>query len=133
MDWVMHPLTQYFLLAAVLVVCLYLFLATRREQSLDTKLMRAELAQVRSSLDVLRMQVGQLERRLCTTEERVEEPTPSAVPIPGMNLTRRSQVLRMARRGDNPQSIAAELGLPANEVELLLKVHKILGPTSAPR
>ena len=43
-----------------------------------------------------------------------------------MNLTRRSQVLRMARRGDNPEQIAAELGLPENEVQLLLKVQKIL-------
>ena len=127
MEWVIHPLTQYSLLSVVLGVCLYLFLTTRREQTFDTKVLRAELTQLRSSLDVLRLQVGQLERRLCTTEERVEEPTPSAVPIPGMNLTRRSQVLRMARRGDTPNCIAAELGLPLNEVELLLKVRPGLG------
>jgi hypothetical protein len=129
MEWVIHPLIQYGLLSAVLGVCLYLFLATKREQALDTRLLRAELAQLRSSFDVLRIQVGHLERRLCTTEERVEEPAPSAVPLPGMNLTRRSQVLRMARRGDTPDAIAAELGIPVNEVELLLKVERILNAT----
>jgi len=131
MDWVIHPLIQYGLLAVVLSACLCLFLATRKEQVLDSKVVHAELGQVRSSLDVLRLQVGQLERRLCAAEERVEEPPPSLLPVPGMNLTRRSQVLRMARRGDEPGRIAAELGLPESEVELLLKVQRILTASPA--
>jgi len=49
---------------------------------------------------------------------------PSAVPVrPGMNLNRRSQALRLARRGESPEQIASRLGLPTGEVRLLLKIH----------
>jgi len=49
---------------------------------------------------------------------------PSSVPVrPGMNLNRRSQALRLARRGESPEQIASRLGLPTSEVRLLLKIH----------
>jgi len=48
----------------------------------------------------------------------------SAVPVrPGMNLSRRSQALRLARRGESPEQIASRLGLATGEVRLLLKIH----------
>ena len=40
-----------------------------------------------------------------------------------LNITKRSQALRMSRSGDSPERIAAALGIPRNEVQLLLKVH----------
>jgi hypothetical protein len=49
-----------------------------------------------------------------------------AIPKPGLNLSKRSQALRMHRRGDSPQVIAASLQVPQQEVDLLLKVHRIL-------
>jgi hypothetical protein len=42
-----------------------------------------------------------------------------------LNLNKRGQVLRMRRRGENPETIAAALGLPRNEVDLMLKVHRL--------
>ena len=42
-----------------------------------------------------------------------------------LNLNKRGQVLRMRRRGENPETIAAALSLPRNEVDLLLKVHQL--------
>jgi len=61
-------------------------------------------------------------------------PAPIAVaaePIPGtpkssMNLSKRSQALRMRRQGDSPQRISELLEMPLQEVELLLKVHEIV-------
>jgi len=51
----------------------------------------------------------------------------SAVPVrPGMNLSRRSQALRLARRGESPEQIASRLGLATGEVRLLLKIHGTL-------
>jgi hypothetical protein len=50
-------------------------------------------------------------------------------PIPprsGSNLTKRSQAIRMDRRGDPPDRIAAALDIPLQEVDLLLKVHRIV-------
>jgi hypothetical protein len=49
-----------------------------------------------------------------------------ASPKPGLNLTTRSQALRMHRRGDPPDRIAASLNIPLQEVDLLLKVHRIV-------
>jgi hypothetical protein len=48
------------------------------------------------------------------------------LPKPGLNLTKRSQALRMHRRGDSPDQIAATLEIPLQEVDLLIKVHRIV-------
>jgi DNA-binding NarL/FixJ family response regulator len=45
---------------------------------------------------------------------------------PGLNLSRRSQALRMHRQGGTPEQIAETLELPLQEVDLLLKVHRIV-------
>ena len=49
-----------------------------------------------------------------------------AAPKIGLNLTKRAQALRMHRRGDPPAQIAALLDVPLQEVDLLLKVHRII-------
>ncbi len=43
-----------------------------------------------------------------------------------LNLTKRAQVLRMHRRGDPPERIASLLEVPRHEVDLLIKVHRII-------
>jgi len=45
---------------------------------------------------------------------------------PGLNLTTRSQVLRMHRHGETVENIAKVLEVPRQEVDLLLKVHGIV-------
>jgi len=47
-------------------------------------------------------------------------------PRSGFNLAKRSQALRLNRRGTSPAQIAATLELPLQEVELLLKVDRIV-------
>jgi hypothetical protein len=47
----------------------------------------------------------------------------------GLNLNRRSQALRLHRRGESPTQIAAELRVPLQEVLLLIKVHEIVMST----
>jgi hypothetical protein len=62
--------------------------------------------------------------------EEVRQQQPAAplagVPKGGMNLSKRSQVLRMHRKGDAPERIAAALEVPLQEVDLLIKVHRIV-------
>ena len=124
-DWVLHPLLQGGLQAAGLALCLYLFLSAKREarraerraaesrQEVDRALdsIQQSIAQVRSGL----MEVNELSRKLV-------EPPPAAS---GLNLTKRSQALRMHRRGESPGHIAAALLMPQGEVELLLKVEQM--------
>jgi hypothetical protein len=43
-----------------------------------------------------------------------------------MNVTRRSQALRLRRKGSSPEQIAAALEMPRQQVDLLLKVHEIV-------
>ena len=43
-------------------------------------------------------------------------------PLQSMNYTQRSQMLRMIRRGDGAEQIAATLGVPVNQVRLLMKL-----------
>lgn len=49
-----------------------------------------------------------------------------AMPRPGLNLNKRSQALRLHRRGDAAEQIATALELPLQEVQLLLKVQRIV-------
>jgi len=42
-----------------------------------------------------------------------------------INLSRRSQALRLHRRGETPEQIATALMVPVGEVRLLLKVHRL--------
>ena len=67
---------------------------------------------------------------LCRDVDALEQAGPAAAPVAAvrsaLNLTTRSQALRLHRRGTPPERIAAELGVPAAEIRLLLKVHEIV-------
>jgi hypothetical protein len=71
-----------------------------------------------------------LEAIAAQVEEIRQESAPVAAPSPpwkpGCNLCKRLQALRMRRRGDPPEQIAAALDVPYQEIELLLKVHRIV-------
>ncbi len=77
-------------------------------------------AEMRQSLEALARQVHEL---------RVAAPAFAGDPAaarPGLNLSKRSQALRMHRRGENAEQIAAALQVPRQEVDLLVKVHRIV-------
>ena len=83
-----------------------------------------ECEAVRSEIAVLRQQVEHLTARLAEVEQNAEPVIPA--PRPSFNLSKRSHVLRLARRGDSSSQIAASLEMPRQEVDLLLKVHQIV-------
>ena len=77
----------------------------------------AALDQLRSSLESLASQVCELQA------------APGAGPPAyraGLNLSKRSQALRMHRRGEPAAQIASALELPHQEVDLLIKVQRIV-------
>lgn len=86
---------------------------------------RARHAQLEAAFASARETVSSLSIKVQQIQE--QSPAPAAAVLrPGFNLTTRSLALRMHRRGDDPGQIAAALQVPLQEVELLLKVHRIV-------
>ena len=78
-----------------------------------------EVQALRDTVDALAAQIHDLQKHPLVA-------LPPGLPKPGLNLNKRSHALRMHRRGEGAEQIAAELELPRQEVELLLKVHRII-------
>jgi hypothetical protein len=122
MDWLplIHPLELYGVLALTGTCLLYTFLLHLKMRAMvrrgrdDREHFERRLAEVLETAERLRT-------------EREENARQSPVPAAGqpLNLNKRGQVLRMRRRGENPETIAAALLIPQNEVDLLLKVHQM--------
>ncbi len=121
------PLTFYTLLAMSLVLCLYLFVTLKCEIQDGRK----RQATLEAALLRVRAGMGEVTTKLAETEERAALLVAPAPPRSGLNLSTRSQALRMWRRGDAPQQIAGALGIPEREVELLLKVQRLVMEAAA--
>ena len=123
MNLILHPALLYAALALGLVGCLALFFALKLEiRRLEAHAAKREQAQARvwtARLEILERKQGEL-------EETAQFMAPPGPPASGFNLTRRSQAIQMFRRGETPEQIARTLGVPRNEVDLLLKVHGIV-------
>ncbi len=123
LDWMLHPVLTYAVIAAGLVLCVVLFLSLKRDL-LSSELrgqkrvsaLEADLAAKMEMLDERWKELSQISGLLVAP----------AAPRSGLNLNKRSQALRLSRRGETPREIATALALPRNEVELLIKVQKIL-------
>ena len=79
-----------------------------------------------SELQALRDTVDALAAQLHDLQNHPPVAPPPGLPKPGLNLSKRSHALRMHRRGEGAEQIASALELPRQEVDLLLKVHRIV-------
>jgi DNA-binding NarL/FixJ family response regulator len=117
------PLAPFILIGINSALCLFVFLCAKHEmRAMNLRWRRRQTAQ-ESATEELKAQVAQLSARILDAEERTGVLVPPTPPRSGMNLNKRSQVIRMSRRGEQVEKIAASLNLPQREVELLLKVH----------
>jgi len=107
---------SYIFQAASSIVWLLLFLSLKREiQRLRLRLARQDVG---PRLDAMNA-------RLEDAEQRAAAPVAPPPPVrPSLNLSKRSQVNRLFKRGEPVETISATLGLPRREVELLLKVQR---------
>lgn len=127
--WLPQPLILYALLALGLGLCLHLFVTLKIEIRAQSRRPFADQQQVHDLEDALRearRAVERLESDLRDVERQTGMLVAPAPARSGMNLSKRTQVLRMHRAGQNGAGIAASLGLPRGEVELLIKVHRIV-------
>lgn len=124
----MGPLAQTLLQcgisAATLLACLLVFLSLKRENAHLRRRAQADRDAVRQNLSAFQSSLARLEAALAEKESAVAAPPPATPRMESMNINKRSQVLRLFRRGESPEQIAATLGLPRSEVDLLLKVHR---------
>lgn len=126
-----HPLAYYGTLSAAMSACLYLFITLARDlRRLKRRVDRRQSEGERETgkqLALLETRLGEWAVLTRDVEEKVA--CLSALRQPqtissGVDANQRTQVIRLARRGDRPDQIAAELRVPKNEVELLLKVQR---------
>jgi hypothetical protein len=113
-------LISYILLSFGLMASLWLFLSLKRE--------------IRSHASKHRKRVEELAEQLQKTPEPAPQPELAWVPPApraGFNLNKRVHAMRMLRRGEDLAHIAAALGVPRQEVELLIRVHKLTAARAA--
>lgn len=117
-------------LTLVLVVCVYLFVSVKRELHASEARwlrrgegLRTELREVAEELETLRKELETMEQK--------SDPIASVARALGSGT--RIQALRMIKHGEGPEHISAALGLPRNEIELLIKVQRLMSeqPASA--
>lgn len=129
MDVVAHSILILAACVLTLTGSLVLFFSLKREMARLRREMEekgeqwsAEAGELRRALQVLSQEL-ELERKAAMDR--------AAIPREGMNLSKRSQALRMHRLGQSPENIAAALGVSRREVDLLLKVHRTVLETVA--
>ena len=124
-----QALLFYAVAAMGMLLSLYLFVTLKYEIRIVFRRHLAEqqrVGELETALGQARLAMEKLEKDL----REVERQTGMLVAPPparsGLNLSKRTQVLRMHRSGQDSAAIAAALSLPRAEVDLLVKVHRIV-------
>lgn len=122
-------LVELGLSALGLVGALGLFLSLKRELRSQARKSQARIDQLAEQLRETKKPAAEaLMPEVVTPEVVTIDAAPAPVPAAlrsGMNINRRVQAMRMLRRGEDLGHVAAALGIPRREVELLVRVHQI--------
>lgn len=119
------PLAPYILLGLAAAAGLWLFASLEREiRSLKARLRKHKEGGFITQ-EEFQFRLDDFNTRLRDAEERAAIPVQPPHIRPSLNLNKRAQALRMSRRGAPAPNIAAALGLPRKEVELLLKIQRL--------
>lgn len=118
------PLAPFVLIAVICILLLFYFVYVQHDiRAMKRRIENSHLAHQSAAAD-FNAKLSDLSARVFEAEERTGVLVPPAPPKSGFNLNKRSQALRMSRRGDQADKIAAALSLPRREVELLLKIQR---------
>ncbi len=115
--------------AASLAGVLTLFWSVKRETNALDRRIRQDRRETVAAVELLRATMSRLESDLAENRRDVEQFQALASPFPvanSMNLSKRTQALRMHRRGEPLERIASVLGIPHRELELLVKVQDVV-------
>jgi hypothetical protein len=92
----------------------------RRIQLLDEDLHRFDLASITEFQD-LRRQVADFADRIDTAEAKLS--SSGQRQALSVNYTQRSHAIRLIRRGESAEVIARTIGVPPNQIRLLMKLQ----------
>lgn len=120
------PWAPFMLFASGLLLCVRLYRLVKKDnRALRSQLEEKETAWKESAQSV-HAEIEALKKGLIEAEERAGLLVEPKAPRSGFNISKRSQALRMSRLGETSVNIATALSLPRREVDLLLKVQKIV-------
>jgi hypothetical protein len=121
LEWILNPLTTYAITGTGLLASLFLWFSAR----IDAGKCRHEMTAMKECTD------SALQKLASKVNEIVVRPAPQPPQeypriTQSLNLTRRARALHMRRRGDEPHTIAAALGISRGEIDLLFKLDRIV-------
>ena len=121
-DWssLFHPLEVFGVLAITGTCLLYTFLL-----HMNVRTLARQGRKQREDFEARLAEVLDVTEQLRRVRAEAVQPSSGPATAQPLNLNKRGQVLRMRRRGEMPETIAAALSIPRNEVDLLLKVHQM--------
>jgi hypothetical protein len=130
LEWLYYPITQYTLTGVGILSSLTLWAGARAELRGIRRTLKTELAQLETGVTTLTSSLDDVRKaHHAVPQEPSLPPAPPPLQfLQGLNLTKRTQILRMKRRGESLNSIAAALQLPAGEVSLILKMDSLQTP-----
>src|ERR1035437_7376689 len=126
LNWILSPITIYAVIAMALTGTLVLFITAKLEIQRALRAARDARQAVDGAVQEMSLGVKQLR-----TEMSLPAPVSAPAAGPALNLTKRTQALRMLRRGESVERIASSLRAPRNEILLLVKVQQIQDPPLA--
>ena len=130
------PVIQVAILCGILGICLLGSLTLWISARIDARAFRKEFRTFRVATEAV---IGELKSRIDELQPAPAAeylPSASLMPLAGMtvqglNLTNRTKALRMYGRGESISSIAGSLGVQQEEINLLLKLDRLLEVTGA--
>lgn len=139
----MMLLLPLLLLSLGMMACLGLFLslkaelharARRSEERIESMLVRLQHAETPAGSPEPVPQVPLAAAALALAPHPAPDVMPQVVYVPlrsGINVNRRTEALRLLRRGGDVSHVAATLGIPRSEIELLVRVQELVAHRAA--
>jgi hypothetical protein len=121
--FLLSPGLPFVIIAIGLAVCIGLFLLVKRD-------IRHNIEKPEGT--AMGRTVGELSSAFEAIRSRLDEAAGQHAVAPGwsgqtsINLNRRGQVLRLWRRGDTTRQIATALSMRPGEVDMIIKVHRMV-------
>jgi hypothetical protein len=130
-NWALNPVNQIAVLCGVLGLgmmgSLTLWISTKMDVRAVKKAFEAYREATDAKVEELRAAVDAAAETMKAAPAAPAAPVASGpLSVQGLDLTNRTKALRMARRGETVASISASLGVAQEEIELLLKLEKLL-------